>query len=185
MQINVEKAIQALGVVLRREGKHAGRLRLLKLLYIADRHSIERTGLPILGSKFVAMKHGPLHSEILDLMNGFHAKEPIWSSHFRSEGREIVLDSEPETGKLSRHEIEILNSVVDEHRELSDWELVDKTHGFQEWIKNYPNPTEDTSRRIILGDIIAAVGRNSDREHIFQDLKDSAEFDSYFSRLSK
>lgn len=59
--LDVEKAIQAVGVLLRREGKRASRLRLLKLLYIADRISLQKTGTPILGSKVVALKHGPVH----------------------------------------------------------------------------------------------------------------------------
>src|ERR1035438_319872 len=104
-RLDVEKAIQAGGGILRREGKQVSRLRLLKLLYIADRESLKRTGSAILGSKIVALRHGPLHSEILDLVRGNHYQEAQWSRHFHNVGQTVVLDVEPETGKLSRFEL--------------------------------------------------------------------------------
>ena len=64
------KAVQAAAVLLRNEGTKMTRLRLLKLLLIADRKSIKEMGVPILGSKIVAMDNGPLHSEIYDLIKG-------------------------------------------------------------------------------------------------------------------
>jgi hypothetical protein len=39
--------------------------------------------------------------------------------------------------------------------QLGDWELVDHTHTFPEWIKNNPG---ESSRDIDLADILAAVG---------------------------
>ena len=144
-RLDVEKAIQAAGVLLRREGKKAGRLRLLKLLYIADRISVQKTGTAILGSKIVAMKHGPLHGEVLDLINGEHAKEPTWSRHFRSVGRDVLLHHEPGVGKLSRQEIELLNQVVDERVNRDDWDVAMETHGYKEWRDVYPDPEENTA----------------------------------------
>jgi len=62
------------------ESREMDRVRLLKLLYIADRESIAQTGEPILGTKLVAMKWGPLHSKVLDLINGVGApeEEAVW-----------------------------------------------------------------------------------------------------------
>ncbi len=179
-KLDVQKAIQAVGVLLRREGKKAGRLRLLKLLYIADRQSLRETGFPILASRVVAMKHGPVHSEVLDLINGNHSAEPIWSRYFRAAGRDVVLSEEPEVGELSRQEIERLNKVVDLHAHLGDWEVADITHGFREWVEKYPDPSEDTSREIPIELMIDAVERSGDKGSILQDLKDSEAFDRFF-----
>lgn len=182
-RLDTAKAIQAVGVVLRREGKRSGRLRLLKLLYIADRKCLAETGAFLLGSKFVAMKHGPLHSEVLDLINGWHLGEPDWSQYFRTDGRWITLESEPEVGRLSRHEVELLNSVADEHAGKDDWEIVEYTHAFDEWKKNYPNLAEDTSKLIPLEDVIDATGRTADKQAILQDLNDEAAYDGFFEEL--
>lgn len=184
-QLDTAKAIQAIGVLLRREGNRAGRLRLLKLLYLADRDSLAQTGSFLLGPKFVAVKHGPLHSEILDLINGWHLGEPQWSQHFKSDGRWVLLEAEPEVGRLSRHEIELLNSVSDRHSSHDDWDIVELTHTFDEWKKNYPNLGEDTSRLIPLEDVIDAVGRAADKASILQDLGDDEAFDGFFEGLAK
>lgn len=184
-RLDVEKAIQVVGVLLRREGKRVSRLRLLKLLYIADRIALEKTGSPILGSQIVAKKHGPVHSAMFDLIKGVHIGQPAWSRHFRNVGREVVLDEEPEIGRLSRWEIELLNQIVDERIDLSDWDVAEETHGFEEWRTNYPDPSENTSRPISLESWIAAVGRAADEAEIVQDMKDSETFDRFFAEVGK
>jgi uncharacterized phage-associated protein len=184
-RLDIGKAIQAVGVLLRREGKRASRLRLLKLLYIADRISLAKTGSPILGSKIVAMRHGPVHSDIFDLIKGVHIDEPVWSRHFRNVGRDVVLEEEPEVGRLSRFEIELLNQVVDQRSDLSDWDVAEETHGFEEWQKSYPDPMENTSRPIPLELLIAAVGRSADEVEIVQDMNDSEAFQRFFAGIGK
>jgi uncharacterized phage-associated protein len=181
-RLDVEKAIQAVGVLLRKEGKKASRLRILKLLYIADRTILKETGSLMLGSKMVAMKHGPLHSEVLDLINGQHLLEAAWSRHFRSLGKDLVLEEdEPDVGRLSRHEIELLNSIVEQRAALDDWQIVDETHQFPEWINQYPDLTENTSRVIPIEDLIEATGRGADKNSVLQDLKDTQAFGEFFA----
>jgi len=184
-RLDVEKAIQAAGVVLRREGKEATRLRILKLLYIADRESLAETGSPILGSRIVAMKHGPLHSEVLDLINGGHRDEPKWSLYFQSSGKDVRLSREPATDRLSRQDIRLLNRVVEKRLPYDDWEVVDETHAFEEWKKCYPNPEESTSRSIPLDVLLDAVGRGHEKGAIKEDIADSAYYDRFFSGISK
>lgn len=178
-RLNVEKAIQAAGVILRAEGKRASRLRLLKLLYIADRESIRRTGAPILGSRIVGMRHGPLHSEILDLINGNHIGEPSWSRHFHNVGQQVVMDEEPETGKLSRFEITLLKEIVEARVNQSDYDIAVETHSFHEWLSVYPRD-QNTSRPIPIELLIDAVGRGQDKESILQDMRDASAYDRFF-----
>ncbi len=182
-RLDVAKAIQAVGVLLRREGKRSSRLRLLKLLYIADRLSLEKTGCQILGSRIVAMKHGPLHSEVLDLINGEHVHTPQWSHYFQNVGRDVVLAAEPKIGRLSRYEIELLNQVVDSHANCSDWDIAEETHSFAEWQKVYSDPNENTSRPIPIELLIDGAGRGADKAAILQDMKDSEVFDSVFAKF--
>lgn len=184
-RLNVTKAIQAVGVLLRREGKQASRLRLLKLLYIADRTALKETGCQIVGSRIVAMKHGPLHSEVLDLINGEHIQSPRWSRYFQSVGRNVVLMEEPEVGNLSRYEVELLNRVVDDHDNCSDWDVADETHDFPEWRRIYSDPTENTSRPIPIDVLIESIGRGADKTAILQDMKDSEVFNSVFAKLCR
>ena len=59
--LNVEKAIQAIGVLFRHDGvKSMNYMRLLKLLYIADRNAIQESGRAITGGPVLAKERGPV-----------------------------------------------------------------------------------------------------------------------------
>lgn len=183
IKFDSEKAIEAAAVIARREGKRIGPMRLLKLLYIADRVAIEQRGRPIIGSRAVAMDHGPLHSDVYNMIKGDHPANPRWSRFFtRLSKRELQLDNEPDNKCLSQHDIQILNEVVDDHSDLDDWYLSKKvTHQFQEWIDNYE---EGTSKPIEIEQIIDAVGRTQDKDGILQDLRDNEAFDKFFEAVT-
>lgn len=177
------KAIQAIGVLL---GCHhcamASKLRLLKLLYIADRESLQETGRPILGSRVVAMDHGPLHSAVLDLINGEHVDEPRFSEHFEIFGYMVQRQKDPGVGRLSRYEIEKLNELCERYASMSDWDLAHEvTHAFVEWKAHY---CEGTSRTIPLEAVMDAVGIGNKAE-ILRDLEREQETDLLFGEPSR
>src|SRR5271155_4089348 len=67
--LKVLKTIQAIGVLLRADGvKRMNYMRLLKLLYMADRESLRETGRPITGGPVTAMERGPVLEEVYDLI---------------------------------------------------------------------------------------------------------------------
>ncbi len=63
-----KKAAQAAAYLLKLHGEPMKYFVLIKLLYLADRQSLIETGLPITGDKMVSMPHGPVLSQILDLI---------------------------------------------------------------------------------------------------------------------
>ena len=179
-RLNSKKAIQAIGVLLLAEQPSImDKSRILKLLYIADRESIRDTGRPLLGSRIVAMDRGPLHSSVLDLINGQHIDEPIFSRHFSNRGYRVVLNNDPGRSELSRNEINKLQEVSARYEEYNTWQLVEMTHKLPEFEKRY---VEDTSTDILIDDVIEAVGRGDDKDAILQDLKDSTIADNVFGR---
>lgn len=174
------KAIEAAAVIARCEGKRIGKLRILKLLYLADREALRVRGRPILGSKAVAMDHGPLHSDVYNMIKGEHPASPSWSKYFTQDGkRSLKLTKEPENLALSKSDIAILQSVVDKYVELDDWSLSELTHGFPEWEKTY---REGTSSSIELEDIVAAVRTAEEQSAVLLDIADDEAFDRFFER---
>ncbi len=104
--LKVLKTIQAIGVLLRADGvKRTNYMRLLKLLYMADRESLRETGRPITGGPVAAMERGPVLEEVYDLIRGQHKEMPLWDSFFRKERYDLVELCEPDVGKLSKYEI--------------------------------------------------------------------------------
>ena len=179
LHFNPHKAIQAAGVLLRAEGNRMSYLRLLKLLYIADREAIRDSGVPILGCKAVAMRDGPLHSDIYNLIRGIHEQISLWGRFFCTQGYKLEAVQQPDIGLLSQYEIEKLQAVAAKYAPFSDFDIChDMTHTFDEWLANYK---EGTSRPIQIEDIIKAVGRGGDTDAILEDLHELEEMDKIMS----
>ncbi|NQT16152.1 MAG: SocA family protein [Planctomycetes bacterium] len=182
---DAQKATQAAAVVMRRLGKRISRLRLVKLLYIADRTAMKERGHPIVGGAVVAMTNGPVHSQVYDLIKGAHPDEPLWSRHVTTEGpRDLLLTEEPGVDRLSEYEINILNEATDRHNELDDFDLAEATHSFGEWAQHWNPDTPDTSTPIPLESIVRAVCAPDECEEIIQELKDRGTLDGIFSRAA-
>jgi uncharacterized phage-associated protein len=157
-RFSLQKKIQAAGVILRNRG-HMDRLRLLKLLYIADRESLRERGTPIVGGLMVAMDHGPLHSEIYDLIKGSHAKEAEWSEYIESEGSTVTLRNDPGRLDLSPYEIDKLNQIAERYQDVDTWALSTLTHDFEEWAACVQR---GTSKPIPAEKLLGALGFDSD-----------------------
>jgi len=174
-----DKALQAIAVILRAHRlDFASKLRILKLLYIAERECLRDTGRPILGSRIVAMDHGPLHSAVKYLIEGQTSAEPEFSTHFDKFGYMVQLSDDPGVHKLSQIEIEKLQEVCERYLGINDWVLAHYiTHGFEEWKAVY---REGTSTTIPLETLLDAVGRENDKQDIMGDLRRSHEADHLF-----
>lgn len=178
-KFNYCKATQAAACVLRQQkGRQMNYYRLLKLLYIADRRSIERIGRPISGGRYVAMDRGPLQSPMLDLINGKDISSPDWMSLFRKDHYDVEMINDPGNGDLSSFEIDLLNGIVAEFEDLDDYEVGEQTHTFAEFVQN--RPRKGSSKTISAEDVIRAVGRDSDCEAILRDARERAVFDRVF-----
>jgi len=182
--LNIQKTLQAVSTILHLHGtKDMSYLRLLKLLYIADRESIKDTGQPITGDQVVAMKHGPVLSSVYGLIKkGDTTDWPVWSEHFRTVGYRIEQIKELGNEKLSRYEIAKLRELTKRYEDKNEWELVEITHEFPEWKRNDPGPS---SKPIPLAHILAALGRSADESAIVQEAFDQQAFDRLFAGVGK
>jgi uncharacterized phage-associated protein len=178
-----EKAAQAAAVLLRFDDHRMEYMRLLKLLYIADRESILETGRPIVTSLTTAMDHGPLSSDIYDLIKGEVKAEALWSRYIKTHGHDAHLINDPGRGGLSKYEIAKLNDVSKRYEHLHTLALSELTHDFEEWQKN--KPPKGSSRPIPIGDIIDAVGRSDDKDEIVRDLNEKSAYDRFFEGARK
>ena len=176
---NIRKAIAATSILLN-ETQHncMEYLRLLKLLYIADREILAETDSTLLGGRVVAMKNGPLHSRIYDLIKGEDASAQQWQKFFKTHSYSIHLSEVADTSPLSRFEIRKLKDICARHTSLGTWDLVDLTHDFPEWKAAYPNPQEDTSRTIEFQQIVDAVGRSDDFDFLNSVMTNTSDLES-------
>ena len=176
-RFSISRAVQSAGVLLRQEpSQRMSRIRILKLLYMADRVSLKETGSPITGDSVVAMRHGPVLSELYDCIKGTACHLTTWERFFRSEGHDVVMQQVPSTDDLCRYEIETLQKIFAEWRDKDEWEIVEATHAFPEW-----SDPGQTSKPIAFEDILRAVGWGEEEaKKILQEAASQAGTDRFF-----
>ena len=129
------KATQAGGFLLGLHQEPMAHLRLIKLLYLADRQSLIEIASTITGDRFLSMTHGPVLSRCLDLIQKpLHGEPSYWNEHIERDGvRTVALLADPGWGSLSEYETTILERVFERYRSETDWQIVDHTHALPEW----------------------------------------------------
>lgn len=177
---NILKVAQASAVLLKQEpGRRMSRLRLLKLLYIADRESLQESARPITGDNPVAMRNGPVLSQTYDLIKGADVGVAEWDQYLRSVGRDVELVADPGVGKLSRREVAKLQEVAARFFQFDDWDVAECTHTFEEWEKN--KPQGGGSNAIPLDDLLDATGQAAKKDALLETQRAEQIADRFFS----
>jgi len=124
---------------LQRHGGTMSYLKLLKLMYIAERRAILTWGRSITFDDFVSMRRGPVLSRTYDLITDEWPPNAVVSV-FQRRIRvyepyrvESTDDETPECSPLSQAEMSLIDTVYEEFGEMDKWELVKETHKFPEW----------------------------------------------------
>jgi uncharacterized phage-associated protein len=180
MRLDPQKLAQASAQLLRRaHGHQMGYMRLLKLLYIANRESLAETGRPIVADRVVAMDRGPVLSNVLNVIKGQDPRSAHWDKYVARDGYTIQLNEDPGFDELSRFEINKLEEVSNRFCNTDVWELVELTHTFPEWKKHY---VPKTSTEIPMQDILEAVGLGSEAANIIAEQNYAASASDFFAK---
>src|SRR5258708_3601039 len=104
-----KKATEAAAHFILLSGGTINIMKLVKLVYLLDRESIARRGVPVVGGAYLSMRNGPVTSEVLDLINAgelWHC-ETNWAKFIsaRSKDYEVELINSPSTEHLSPFEV--------------------------------------------------------------------------------
>ncbi len=130
---NAGKAIQATAYLVGKLGT-VTKLKLVKLLYIADRDHFLQHGAPITGDRQYALPLGPVPSTTLDMLNGQmipESEECYRQVHL--DDYTFTLRKGTTASLLSESELAVLDAVLEEHGNKSSSALVKYTHEFPEY----------------------------------------------------
>lgn len=134
------KTVAAASVLLKLAGGSMQHMRLIKLLYMADRLAWDRLGMPISGDRYSSMDHGPVLSGTYNLIKaGWESKSvtSLWNQvvkqaddvtvHLAGEADEEELsDAEHallvETHNRFKHITNVFRLVNHLHVECEEWE---------------------------------------------------------------
>ena len=178
-RFNFEKTLQAAAFLLSQEkDRRMSSLRLLKLLYVADREMLAATGKTITGDHAVAMKNGPVLSKTYNLILGQSPRADHWSPHIRRDGYKVELVTDPGKKRLSRGETGKLLELTERYRSVDDWALSESTHDFAEWKDTFPGG--NAAAPIPWEAVLQAQGRGDLVAEVERDASDAAFFDRLF-----
>lgn len=172
-----DRTLQAAGVLLQLDEGRMAYIRLLKLLYIADRELLAETGRTLTGDTAVAMRNGPVLSRVYDLIKGVASQPEEWGEHIRTIHYSVELKKDPGKGKLSKGDLEKLNEVTERFRHMDDWELSEHTHDFSEWKTRFELAP---SSPILWEEILKAQGKEEWVKIVERDEASQRYLDSLF-----
>jgi len=69
-QLQPEKSVEVAGMFLRLHQQPMHHLKLMKMMYMSDRRSLEQIETTITGDSYVSMKYGLVLSNVYDLIGG-------------------------------------------------------------------------------------------------------------------
>lgn len=131
-----ERATQAAARLLKLRGGRMSYMKLLKLLYLADRKALLEHGRPITFDRYVSMDRGPVLSQTYNLIvEEDDPGNPTYWRQFISPpvGWEVELRKDAPTTELSRAQERVLDETFVQFGKMSRWELVRVTHMLPEW----------------------------------------------------
>lgn len=162
-------------------------LKLMKLLYLAERTSLLNFGAPMTGDRLVSMPHGPVLSTTYDVIQGGTCStEQGWDYWIAARaGRVIALNPDRNVDRnaldqLSDADIGILQEVWDIYGRMSAWQLREFTHNnCPEW--DDPN---GSSKSISLEHFFLSVGKDAGiARELAEDICAEEEVDNLLARV--
>lgn len=160
-RFDARKATQAASAFIKREGGELNIMKLVKLLYLLDRLSLVRRGVPVLGGDYFSMKNGPVTSEALDLVNAgsLEGFTTDWAEYISDRAdHNVALTADPGTDRLSESEQVMIGEIYSAHGQKSPFELVEWCHqNCAEW-----RPVTQGRHEIRVEDILEVGGRSPD-----------------------
>jgi uncharacterized phage-associated protein len=180
------KSAQIAAFFTSQEGGPINIMKLVKLMYLADRESMNRYGTPISFDRMVSLDNGPVLSQTLNLINGdvSRAAAVIWDGWISDRANhKVMLQREfkrDDLDELSTADIEVLESIWTSFGHMDQWALSDYTHQHcPEW--KFP---EGSSLPIAEADLLRALGRsNEEATALAERLKTERELDRVFAHL--
>ena len=133
LPFNIEKAAEAAHWLITRAGGRIDRLRLLNLLYLTDRRSLETRQVAIIGGNLCNLPKGPVNREVQELINESMTDDASpWSELINTRESHKIAVSGNITGydNLASSEVRVLKSVWEHFGSMFGMELA-------EWIREH------------------------------------------------
>lgn len=136
---NVRRAAQVAAYFAKAEGGDINVLKLVKLIYLADRLAMEKYDYPLLFDRLVSMDHGPVDSLTFAYINGCQDDRSEWEKFITDRSNYSVglansALSEEDFDQLSEADLEVLAYTWVSFGNMTKYQIRDYTHAHcPEW----------------------------------------------------
>lgn len=166
---DIAKATEAAGQFIKQEGGEINIMKLVKLIYLLDRLSMQRRGIPVVGGVYFSMPNGPVTSEILNLINeGYLWEFPDcrWDNFISDrEDHKVELIKDPGSLNLSKSEIDMIQEIYKQHGEKSEKQIVEWCHeNCREW-----SPLQSGRKCIDVESLAVNLGKTKEEAELIKE----------------
>lgn len=131
------KAVQAVNYFARKYPEtRINKMKVLKLLWAADRYHLRSYGRTVLEDNYVGMKYGPVASTTRDILekNSYLSEEVSYMSRYlKEEGNDVSSIAEVDEKEFSKTDKEALDFAFVKFGGLDQFGLAELTHDYPEW----------------------------------------------------
>src|SRR3989344_147428 len=139
LEFDYKKAIQAINYLSQKEGGRIDKLKLIKLIYFADRYHIRKYGRPIINDVYFAMPLGAVGSSVKDIAGFLNLPEEElnYAKKFIDGEEKYTIKSISGTDLdiFSKSDVEALDFAYSNFGGYKASKLVDICHAYPEWEK--------------------------------------------------
>ena len=164
-----EKSTQAAHYLLSLSPGGMEYIRLIKLMYLADREALEGWGYSISTDRYVSMEHGTVLSRVLNHISendSVHWNDLIQASKYSE--FTLCASKECDYSQLSKREMNIIQEIYEKYKDMKTWDLIENViHKLAEWDKSVAET--HTSKPIPLENLLGILGYNeTERKEILE-----------------
>ena len=169
-EFDQDKTTEAI-IYLAQRAAEPTRMAVAKLLYFADRKSLEDYGRFITGETYYAMMHGPVPTNAYDMIK---RAADVDDYGFRSlDDHTIHPLRDPQLNQLSESDLDTLDAIIGEYGHFSASKLRALSHD-ETWEKVWSHCSSTTSVPIPLEEIVRSInGGDELLEYLMDTLKPS------------
>lgn len=183
--MDIKKLIQVVFFVLKRNDYKLNYMKLIKLLYLSDRLSLDKCGESITENDAVSMDNGPVLVELYDFIKNKQNNQlqDEWNRYFKTENYDLIcINTDINTDEICEFEQIILNEIETKYHDKSVWEIVSLVHSPEvcpEW--KDPNGSSIPIRR---NELLSSLGYTPEERSYLMDNEESyKQEDKKFSKV--
>lgn len=155
MKPDCRKITQVINYLVSRQGgSNIDELKIVKLIWAADRYHLRKYARTVTGDNYVAMYRGPVGSstkDVIEFETGYGNVSDSDISYIeqynsycqKNKDGLISVVNDTDTNELSKTDIEALDFALKTFGDMSTSDIIDFTHQYPEWRKCQPQLTDN------------------------------------------